>query len=242
MQQDTISYLWRDLKPLLLATKPLDNASAQALQVLKNWNGGNGINSQGATVFAFWYRELTKMPLTWLPFATEWNEPLFIKQQLADNGRYCRDPSTQTCAPYLSHTLQQATQALQNTLGTNTSHWAWGNIHHAVFAELGLGVVKPIAWIWNRSIATPGGFFTVDVGTYTQANFIQIKGAGFREVVDLANLNKSLYLQSLGQSGNPFSPHYDDLMSLWREGRYLPMSTQACDWGKPEELVLKPDF
>jgi len=30
-------------------------------------------------------------------------------------------------------------------------------------------------------------------------------------------------LNSPGQSGNPYSPHYEDLFPLWAEGKYFPL-------------------
>ena len=42
--------------------------------------------------------------------------------------------------------------------------------------------------------------------------------AGYRMVVDFADLESSLYIISTGQSGHFLSPHYDDLSQIWRRG------------------------
>ena len=41
-----------------------------------------------------------------------------------------------------------------------------------------------------------------------------INGPIYRQVIDLANLDNSRYIQSTGQSGHLLSPHYDDLLPL----------------------------
>ena len=45
-----------------------------------------------------------------------------------------------------------------------------------------------------------------------------------------------------GQSGDPFSPHYRDLAPLWANGRYVPMlySREAVEAATAERLVLNP--
>jgi penicillin G amidase len=42
-------------------------------------------------------------------------------------------------------------------------------------------------------------------------------------VYDLANPDNSRYIIATGQSGNAFSAHYDDLLPLWAQGRYITL-------------------
>ncbi|MDE0391472.1 MAG: penicillin acylase family protein [Rhodospirillales bacterium] len=67
-------------------------------------------------------------------------------------------------------------------------------------------------------------------------------GAGYRALYDLANPERSVFVISTGQSGNPLSSHYEDYAEPWRDGEYLPMLT---DRSRVEEdalgtLVLSP--
>jgi penicillin amidase len=54
--------------------------------------------------------------------------------------------------------------------------------------------------------------------------FLNVHGAGYRGVYDFADPDSSVFITSTGQSGHPFSRHYDDLGELWRRGEYIPMS------------------
>ena len=87
---------------------------------------------------------------------------------------------------------------------------------------------------------------TVKAGRFDVADkerpLAQNHGAGYRAVYDLAEPERSVFVVSTGQSGNPLSSHYEDYAEPWRDGRYLPMLT---DRSRVEEdalgtLVLTP--
>lgn len=227
IQSDTVSYLWQDLRPQLIQTQPLDQNNKDALTLLKKWDGNMQRSSVAATVFAYWYRELNQLIPKEILFpekmGPELYEPLFIKQQLRDNGQYCRHLKDKSCRAFLSRTLQTAIKKLITDRGKNTSNWQWGKIHYAEFQDLGLGKAKPFSWLFNRYISSPGGKYTVNAGIYRTRNFQQMMGASYRQIIDLSNLKNSVYMQTLGQSGNIFSPHYADLLLFWRDNRYLTM-------------------
>ena len=70
----------------------------------------------------------------------------------------------------------------------------------------------------------------------------QTAGASFREVIDVANWDRSMTINVPGASGQPGSPHYADLLPLWAEGRYhpLPFSRRAVESNAAQRLVLLP--
>ena len=47
----------------------------------------------------------------------------------------------------------------------------------------------------------------------------------------MANLDNSRFIIATGQSGNPFSPHYGDLVERWRDGDSFTIA------GTPTELA-----
>jgi len=235
IQLDTVSLFWKSISPVLLKTNPMDERSKIALELLKNWDGNASLDSNQETVFAYWYRELNNITPDFIAKLSKFPGPLFIQSQLENNGKYCENNS----ADYLSHSLQTAMQKLTQDLGDDPNHWQWGNIHHAVFPELGLGSVKAFGTLWNRSIPTAGGLYSVNVGTYDMDNFTQTDAASYREIIDLSNLDKSEFIQTLGQSDNVFSSHYDDLMHPWRDGKYVPISSEPRESG--EVLRLLPN-
>ncbi|AFZ67450.1 penicillin acylase family protein [Deinococcus peraridilitoris] len=242
VQNDTLSLLWRDLKPALLATVPSNTPSRQALQILRDWDGRHTPDSVASTIFAAWYSRLAAMPNDDLEQDGYWNNPVFIAQQLRSGGKYCanRAQEIRSCAELLSTTLASSTKALSEELGTDLGMWRWERVHRTRSNHGALGGVKPLGWIWNRSVSAPGGLFTVNVGGYDLASLRQTHGASYRQLIDLAEPDNSRFVGSLGQAGNPMSPHYADQQELWRSGAYLPMSTRPQDWGAIRVLTLTP--
>ena len=49
------------------------------------------------------------------------------------------------------------------------------------------------------------------------------RGASYREIMDVANWDRSVVTNVPGQSGQPESPYYGNLLPLWDRGEYFPM-------------------
>ena len=67
-------------------------------------------------------------------------------------------------------------------------------------------------------------------------------GASFREIVDLSNWDRSLWINAPGQSGAPGSRHFADLARPWSAGEYFPMafSDAAVQAAAETTLTLTP--
>jgi len=51
----------------------------------------------------------------------------------------------------------------------------------------------------------------------------QVAGPSYRHLVDLSNMENSLFLNPLGQSGDMFNYLYDNLLEAWSIGKYMNM-------------------
>jgi penicillin G amidase len=65
----------------------------------------------------------------------------------------------------------------------------------------------------------------------------------WRQIIDLSDLDSSVGTHTVGQSGNPASPHYRDLYPLWSTGRYhpLPFTRKAVEEAAASKLELLPE-
>ena len=63
-----------------------------------------------------------------------------------------------------------------------------------------------------------------------------------RMVLDVGNWDDSRFSLPGGQSGNPLSPHYADLLPFWLRGAGVPIpwTRQAIENATVETLLLKP--
>jgi penicillin amidase len=71
---------------------------------------------------------------------------------------------------------------------------------------------------------------------------LQVHGASFRMVLDTADWDRSMMINVPGQSGQPGSAHYDDLLPLWSRGEYHPMlfTRAAVERHAKHRLWLRP--
>ncbi len=101
-------------------------------------------------------------------------------------------------------------------------------MHTATFAHP-LASVTPLNLIFGVApVARPGDSVTVSVGgdgnfSADPANYDQTTVSSMREIIDLSNLDNSLWVTTTGESGEPFSPHYQDLVHLWDTNTYQQM-------------------
>jgi penicillin amidase len=61
-------------------------------------------------------------------------------------------------------------------------------------------------------------------------------------IVDLGDLTQSIAIDTTGQSGHPYSQHYDDMIDLWRNMEYHPMlwTREQVESATINRLILNP--
>ena len=96
-----------------------------------------------------------------------------------------------------------------------------------MFAHPFLRTIPVVGSLTTISIASPGDDDTVDRGGMNTAGQ-SVHGASFRGVYDLADLNRSLFVMTPGQSGNPFSRHARDFVLRWRDGGSITLGPDAA--------------
>jgi penicillin amidase len=125
---------------------------------------------------------------------------------------------------------------LSRTLGTtDMTRWTWGQIHTATFQHVLASTSDAARLRFNVGPFPRAGYGDTVFATGTSA-------ATFREVMDLADWDRSIGTSAPGQSGQPGSPHFDDLAKLWAAEQYFPYSFSQALVEKNAEatLVLRP--
>lgn len=111
--------------------------------------------------------------------------------------------------------LDDARAEIRQHLGTDRARWSWGALHQAHFRH-------PLAAAFDLPPVPRGGDGNT-VNATGGTGYEQQFGASYREVLDLADWDRSLAVNVPGQSGQPGSPYYGDLLPLWAEGHYFPL-------------------
>jgi penicillin amidase len=251
IQGDVLSLSADRIVPYLLRITPQNVTQQEVLAALENWDRQVTTDSRGACVFEVWRRhillntfgdELGDLTDLYLDAP----QSIYVLERLLSNPDSewfddTRTPEHETWPEIARRSLQDAVKTLEGRLGPNTAGWTWGRLHTATF-ESRAAVIDPLKVIFNRGpVSTPGDVLTVNVGSYDSRYRQQVLPA-YRQIVDLAEWREGWMVQTVGQSGHPASPHFDDLLPLWASGRYAPMLFNREDVLANAEatLVLTP--
>jgi penicillin G amidase len=256
LQVDHRSLQAARIVPLLAELEPRDRSTARAIRLLRRWNRELAPDSAAAALFEVW--NATELPTAVLRAALGsqkavdaiWpGDPTGIIDLLERRlGRRARDRA-------LLVSLERAIDRTEELLGRRWSRWAWGRLHVARFEH-------PIAPAVDDALArrlavgpvpVGGGGETVGDTGYdtagppegveaTRAFFQVASGASFRQVVDVGEWDRSRVINNPGQSGDPASPHYRDLIERWARGGTVPMlfSRERVEAATEQRIVCTP--
>ena len=131
--------------------------------------------------------------------------------------------------------FRAATEDLHRVFGKDPKSWRWGKIHTVYFRHS-----LPEKRFHRGPVERPGDGDTVNAAS--GANFKQTAGASFRMILDLADWDKSVMTNVPGESGDPGSRHYADLIEEWASGRYHPMlfTRKAVEAATVDKIRLTP--
>jgi penicillin amidase len=248
IEADTLSLLAQRLAPLMTRISAADEASSEAIRHLRRWDFHMDRDKVEPLLFTAWLREFSREILLGRfgdAVSGYWDlRPRVMEAVLTERPDWCDDPKQpgqQGCAARLAESLRMALAQLRQAYGADMKQWRWGRAHFAMFANPVFSRI-PVLRDWlGVSIPTSGGYDTVDRGPSTIRDdahpFAQRFGAGLRIITDLATPKESAMMITPGQSGNPLSGHFADLLARWRDfawlvpGRSAPVST----------LVLAPE-
>jgi len=231
LQMDTVSPAARQLLPLLLTLSPNTPLEERTLNALKTWDLRMDRNRPEPAIYARWiyhlHCELIRDKSLPKGQACGAARPRFVANVLTRATHWCDNLSTtpvENCSVPLRSALRRTLYELNEAFGHDMNDWRWGGLHHAVFEHRLFGTVPGLAAVGNRRIETGGGDNTLNRGQSrpgASRDMPHVHGSGYRAVYDLSNLDNSRFIIAMGQSGNPLSPHYDDMLTRWRDGIYI---------------------
>lgn len=246
-QLDTVSFTARSLLPLIgadlwftgeAAPKGTPERQRQiALEMLADWNGEMNEHMPEPLIYAAWLRALQKRLIEdeLGPLAAEFKhvDPVFIERvyrNIDGAGIWCdvrQSAPKETCTDMARLALDDALVWIGEHYGTTLESLRWGDAHQATHDHPTLGEVPILRYFVNIRQSTSGGDNTLERGRTSGEDpdpFLNVHGAGYRGVYDLADPDSSVFIISTGQSGHFLSRYYDDMAQLWRRGEYIPMS------------------
>jgi penicillin amidase len=249
LQYDDTSIAARDLVPLLRGLESTDPGVTGALALLRNWDSVLSRDSAAAAVYEAWVTQLQKdvfareVPAEVRTVFGAGSRTVLRRLLASPDAAFGADPPAGRDAQLLE-SLGKALAGLRAKLGQDPTSWSWGQLHHiaidhalapAVDADHRLALDVP-------PLPVGGDGLTVHATTFRESDWRQTIGASYREVIDVGNWDRSVVLNSPGQSGDPLSPHYRDLFPRAAEGRFVPMlfDREKVKEAAEEIITLQP--
>ncbi|GAA4907454.1 penicillin acylase family protein [Mucilaginibacter defluvii] len=219
LQLDEYSIVAQDVLPTMLAyldTTKLDESQLHAYQIVKSWDKHYAVNSAGPSIFDGWWRKFYSM--TWndrfnsskipLRFPNrDVTEQLLIKQPKSKWFDNQHTPIVETAAEVVNRAFIETVDNLVRDHGKSAKNWTWAKLKPFEVSHL-----AGLDGFGSGNFATPGTGLTVNA-------LVDGHGPSWRMVVQLGPQVKGYGIIPGGQSGNPGSFYYDDMLATWQAGK-----------------------
>jgi penicillin G amidase len=127
----------------------------------------------------------------------------------------------------LRQAMVAARDELAARLGEDERTWSWGKLHTLELTNdtFGTSGIAPIEWLFNRGPLRLGGNSdSVNATGWNYQTGYEVDWVpSMRMVVDLADLDRSRWINLTGASGHAFARTYWDQARLWAAGETTPM-------------------
>lgn len=234
LQHDEHSLPAEALVPELLGAAKRRGVSGPAVSLLGQWDFVMRKDAAQPLVYIAWLRALG--PMVYQPLlgdkvgrqrGREWDLPLLIRLIKHPVRAAARDSVVLAA-------LDEAMANLTKEFGTDPASWRYGSVHVANFRH-------PLSNAFDLAAATRGG----DDNTVNMTGgpgWLQSSGATYRGIFDAADWDNSVATSVPGQSGQPGSPFYDNLLPLWTNYQYFPLAYTrgAVERETKHVLMLNP--
>ncbi|MFM7020611.1 MAG: penicillin acylase family protein [Aquirufa sp.] len=222
LQNDNYNIRARKLLPLLLRCV---KSNDKALSEVKNWNLQNAPESIGATIFETWVINLQSFL---------WDDEFGADEKIPMNrpaidrtihlieheaqARWWDNVKTKNIKESMDQIIETSFKATLDTLakqhGPMGPEWAW-----AKHKQTGVRHLIPGMDALSRLHIPIGGGGSIVNAATTKT------GPSWRFIVELSKTGnpKGYGIYPGGQSGNPGSSHYDDLIDTWAKGELKPL-------------------
>ncbi|HTU34005.1 MAG TPA: penicillin acylase family protein [Candidatus Acidoferrum sp.] len=218
------------------------------VRLLLGWNGAVTRQSGAAALYEVWLQDVTDavthriVPADLWGLTRDWPVTKVLDAVVHPAPDVFGPEPEQARNRLLLDTLKSAHEKLTALEGPDPSKWAWERIHVVEFLHP-LDQAPGVKKLFDLGpIPRPGDDYTVNATGFWAGGYKQVAGASYREIMDLGDWDNSVAVNVPGQSGQPGSPHYSDLLPLWSEGRYFPLSYSRTTVAKyaTDKLVLEP--
>ncbi len=237
LQRDYLSVLARNVLALLpdLATSNPETGGP----LLASWDHRLEADSAAAALWNVWYYRHLSPNLGRLVLDRKKSPQSNLSTQ--QTLKMLATPQGKSIA---IKTLQSAWQDTVEKLGPDSDAWQWGHLHKIALQHPLLHIANPELAEKMRVNAYPrgGSANTTNNNGFGNDSFDVRSGASFRIVMDVGNWDEAKMTNVPGQSGDPRSRFYDNLLENWATDSHVPLlfSRERVEEGAVKRITLVP--
>ncbi|MGB3713635.1 MAG: penicillin acylase family protein [Candidatus Promineifilaceae bacterium] len=240
-----------------------DPDAAQAMLLLRQWDGWLGPKSVGGAVYQVFLSILSRdilepclgqeladeylgtgpnpvlMPIT--EFHGQWIPTLLGLLEKPSSTLWAGERGY---TAIVERSLVRTVEELRKHLGADPAEWRWGRLHFLTFDHV-MAQRTPLGDVFSPGPFPVGG----DTNTVLQTAVAPSGSFGtcvvapsYRQIIDMGNLDSTRAMYAPGQSGWLESHHYEDLVDPWLKGESFPMTQkkEGGDASMEQNLLLIP--
>jgi penicillin amidase len=219
MQSDSYSILAQNLLPALLSkidASKLNATQKEGLNITAKWNKFYSAKAVGGSIFDLWTTRLfddiwaddftfSSVPMRY-PSKDRTTE-LILKDPNSKWFDNVNTPQKETLNDLVNEAFKYACDSLERKYGPIGKNWQWANVKKTNIPHL-----AKIPGMGSEILMIGGAKSTINA--LSESN-----GPSWRMVVELGKTPKGHGVYPGGQSGNPGSFFYDDMMTTWADGK-----------------------
>ncbi|WP_136465691.1 penicillin acylase family protein [Flagellimonas onchidii] len=237
----------------LLDVSSLTNEQLVQVDALKNWDGSYTLDSSNPTLFHRCEYFMLKNTMEDELGSERFNQLLgthLLKRQIAwgsmmKQGKWWDNVNTpdvvETRDDIVLKSFAEAWVSLVSDFGPDPAQWTWDKVH-TLEHQHPIGQVKSLRKFFNVGPFPVNGTrevinnmsFPYDSTGYYRVNV----GPSTRRVIDFSDIENSISILPTGQSGNPFSKHYEDQAELYVSGQFRKMMMNKDEIQETSESLL----
>ncbi len=219
IQNDNYSILAENILPILIKSINTDKLNAtqrECFDIVSKWDKFFNADEIGASIFEIWQKDIgnkiwndefgdEKAPMRYP--SRDRTVEMILHEPNAKWFDNVNTPQQETRDDILQAAFKFAVDSLQRKYGPINKDWKWGNVKHTHVPHL-------------AKIAGFGSKFLNNGGSKTSINALsETNGPSWRMIVALGKNVKAYGVYPGGESGNPGSFYYDDMINTWSDGK-----------------------
>ncbi len=241
MITDNVSSVATDISKNFISylnKKSLSANENQAIKILESWKGSHNLKDVAPTIYNKWIYFYLKNTFEDELGKISFNQFLqthLVKQIICNQSKIENSPwwdnlltknKIENRQEIFNLSLKQAILSLEKQLGKDINTWTWNRVHKLDVKHplSNVALLKPIFGLNIFDIAGSNEVINNNMFTYSDDAIYKVKGGpSCRRIIDFSDIENSFNVLPTGNSGNPFSEHYNDQTKLFVEDKFRKM-------------------